>query len=117
VTRLVAGMSPKAIGDFTRAQTAEALEDGKGSIEALTGRRTRQDELGGMAGVANGIGHCDEAAEGVAHHDWAFDFERVTKGPYVVGPMVQRPAVARGAIATALAAMVEVDQLGNLGKR
>ena len=110
-------MLPEFVSHFTGLRTTEALEDVEGSIKALTSGGARQDEFRGMTWMTHGIGHRNKAAEGVAHDDRAVDFERFAKRLDVVGPVVECPAVGSGAVAASLAAMVEVDELGDVGER
>jgi hypothetical protein len=50
------------------------------------------------------------------HHDRALDFEGIAKGFNVVGPLVEGPVVRGRAVATTLAALVEVNDLGDIGE-
>ncbi len=69
-----------------------------------------------MLGMARGVRERDHAAERHAEHDRALDSERLAEGVYVVGPLRERPRLRRAGIAAAVAAMVEIDDLGDIGQ-
>ncbi len=66
------------------------------------------------SGWRAGVEHGDEAPEGLAEHDRPLDLERLAEGAHVVGPLGEVPAVGGAAVAAALAAVVQVDDLGDV---
>jgi hypothetical protein len=57
------------------------------------------------------------AAEGVAEQDRALDPEHVTEAAHIVDPRVEVPALGPALVASPLAALVEEDELGDVGER
>jgi hypothetical protein len=70
-----------------------------------------------MSRIARRIGLGDEAAEGLAEHDRPLDAERITEGPDILAPLCQRPAVGRTGITAPHAAVIEIDNLDQVGER
>jgi hypothetical protein len=68
-----------------------------------------------MAGVALDVALRHEAAERLAQHDGLDDAQRVAQAHDIVGEGVQRPLPGRPAIAAAMAAVVVVDHLRDVG--
>src|SRR5215207_1116818 len=66
--------------------------------------------------MARGIGQRHHATEGRAEHDRVRNAERVTERAHVVAPVRQLPCLSRTILAAAVAAMVEIDDLGNIGQ-
>jgi hypothetical protein len=69
-----------------------------------------------MGTVARGISQRHHAAERYAQHDRVFDAEDVAEGAHVVAPLREIPAFARAVLAPAVAAMVEIVDLGGIGQ-
>jgi hypothetical protein len=67
-----------------------------------------------MCRVAGGIAERDHAAEGSTEHDRTDDAERLAERSDVVAPLRQIPSLARPVLAAAIAAVVEIDDLGNV---
>ena len=66
--------------------------------------------------MAGGVGQRNHAAERRAEHDRIDDAERVAERAHVVAPLRQIPALPRAILAAAVAAMVEIDDLGDIGQ-
>ena len=66
--------------------------------------------------MAGGVGQRNHAAERRAEHDRIDDAERVAEGAHVVTPLRQIPALPRAILAAAVAAVVEIDDLGDVGQ-
>ena len=66
--------------------------------------------------MARGVGQRNHAAERRAEHDRIDDAERVAERAHVIAPLRQIPALARAVLAAAVAAMVEIDDLGDIGQ-
>ena len=58
----------------------------------------------------------DEAAERLAEHDRLLDAEGIAEAHDVVGKGVERPLLGRAPVAAAMAAMVVVDDLRDVGQ-
>jgi hypothetical protein len=69
-----------------------------------------------VVGVAGEVALGDEATEGLADHDGVFDAEGVAESDDVVGPHVEPPVLLTTGIAAAVAAMVVVDDLCDVGE-
>jgi hypothetical protein len=67
-----------------------------------------------MGGVPRGIGLRDHAAEGVAQHNGLLDADRVAEGANVVAPLRQVPVRRVAMLAAPVAAVVEIDELGDI---
>ena len=100
-------------------RTSEALEQRHAPIQVRIARGlgAHQDELGGMGRMARGVREGHRAAERGAVDDRMRDPERVAECADVVGPPRQGPGLRRAEIAAAVAAMVEEDDLGDVGQR
>jgi hypothetical protein len=70
-----------------------------------------------MSRIPRRIGLGDEAAEGLAEHDRPLDAERITECPDILAPLCQRPAVGRTGITAPHAAVIEIDNLDQVGER
>jgi hypothetical protein len=66
--------------------------------------------------VANGVGLSDEAAKEIAEDDGLLDPEGLTEPCYIVAPVGQRPQRWVAMVAAATAAMIEHDELGDIGE-
>jgi hypothetical protein len=66
--------------------------------------------------MTGGIGQRDHAAERSAEHDWIGDAQRLAEGADIVAPLRQIPALPRAVLAAAVAAMVDVDDLRDIGQ-
>jgi hypothetical protein len=66
--------------------------------------------------MARGVGQRHHAAEGCAEHDRRGDAERIAKCAHVVAPLRQMPAFPWPILASAIAAMIEVDDLRDIGQ-
>jgi hypothetical protein len=66
--------------------------------------------------MAGGVGQRNHAAERRAEHDRIDDAGRVAEGAHVIAPLGQIPVLLRAVLAAAVAAMVEIDDLGNVGQ-
>ena len=66
--------------------------------------------------MASGISQRDHAAERGAKDDRIGDPHGVAERPHVVAPLRQIPAFSRAVLAAAIAAVVEIDDLGNIGQ-
>jgi hypothetical protein len=66
--------------------------------------------------VARGVGQGNHAAERGAQHDRIDNAERVAECAHIVAPLRQVPALAWAVLAAAIAAMVEIDDLGDIGQ-
>ena len=66
--------------------------------------------------MAGGIGQRNHAAERGAEHDRIDDAERITERAHVVAPLRQIPALPGAILAATVAAMVEIDDLGDVGQ-
>jgi hypothetical protein len=69
-----------------------------------------------MTRMARGVRQRDHAAERGAKHDWTGNSQSVAERPDVIAPLRQIPALARTILAAAIAAMVEIDDLGDIGQ-
>ena len=58
----------------------------------------------------------DEAAERDAEHDRPLDLQGLAQGFQVIGPLVEVPALRAAAIAAAVAAVIDIDELGDVDK-
>ena len=66
--------------------------------------------------MSRGVGQRHHAAERGAQHDRIDDAKRLAERVHVVAPLRQIPALARAVLAAAVAAMVEIDDLGDIGQ-
>ena len=103
------------LGDLVAAGAAEQLDAAFDVRLPLRGG-AGEDELAGMLGMARGVGDGDEAAERLPHDDRLLDLERAAELEHVVAPLRERPRLARLALAAAVAAMVDVDDLRDVGE-
>ena len=101
------------LADFGAAKTLEQL-DAPLRIGAADRLGADQNEFRGMIRVARRIGHRDHAAERCSQHDRIDDAEHLAEGAYVVAPLRERPALLRSVLAAAVAAMIEIDDLGDV---
>jgi hypothetical protein len=69
-----------------------------------------------MRRMASGISQRDHAAERGAKDDRIGDPQGVAERPHVVTSLRQTPAFSRPVLAAAIAAVVEIDDLGNIGQ-
>ena len=67
--------------------------------------------------MTGGVGQRHHAAEGCAEHDRRDDAEGLAERAHVIAPLRQVPAFARPVLAAPVAAMVEIDDLGDVGQR
>jgi hypothetical protein len=61
--------------------------------------------------VASGISHGDHTAEGRSVHNRLLDVQRIAESPYIIGPLAQVPRLFRATITSAIASVVEIDDL------
>jgi len=66
--------------------------------------------------MAGGVGQRNHAAERGAEHDRIDDAERITERAHVVAPLRQIPALPGAILAATVAAVVEIDDLGDVGQ-
>ena len=66
--------------------------------------------------MARGIGQRDHPAERRAKHDRVDDAKCVAERAHVVAPLRQLPGLSRTVLAAAVAAVVEIDNLGDIGQ-
>ena len=66
--------------------------------------------------MARGVGQRHHAAERCAEHDRVGDAERVAERAHVVAPLRQMPALPGTILASAIAAMIEIDDLRDIGQ-
>jgi hypothetical protein len=66
--------------------------------------------------MARGVSQRDHAAERGAEHDRIGDAEGIAECAYVVAPLLQVPAFARTILASAIASMIEIDDLRDIGQ-
>ena len=66
--------------------------------------------------MAHGIGLRDHAAEALAEHDRLFDAEAIAECLHVVAPLVQGPGCGRARLAAAIAAVIDVEHLRDVGE-
>ena len=106
---------PRQRADF---RAAEALEQLHAPLEvgAAGGFGADQDQPGRVGRMARGVGQRDHAAERGAQHDRIDDAQRLAERVHVVAPLRQIPALPRAVLAAAVAAMVEIDDLGDVGQ-
>ena len=99
-------------------RAAEAFEQRHAAFPIRTagGFGADQYKPGGMGRMAGGVGQRNHAAERRAEHDRIDDAERVAECAHVVAPLRQIPALARAVLATAVAAVIEIDDLGDVGQ-
>ena len=107
--------APRQRADFRAAEAFEQL-DAPLEMVAAGGRGADQDQLRRMRRMAGGVGQRHHAAERGAEHDRIDDAERLAECAHVVAPLRQIPALARAVLAAAVAAMVEIDDLGDVGQ-
>src|SRR5436190_23669486 len=107
-----------AVGECANLRSAEATEQFDALLKIRIADRfgADQNELRRMRGMPGGIGHGYHAAERNAEHDRMDDAERVAERPPVVTPLRQRPGLFRAGIAAAVAAMVEINDLCDVGE-
>ena len=79
----------------------------------MPGPRVNTAELGGRC---DGVGLSDETAKGIAEDDGFLDPKGLTECRDVVAPLSQRPQCSVTMFATTIAAMVEHDQLRDIGE-
>src|SRR5262245_16957420 len=80
-------------------------------VRAANGFSADQDQFAGMRWVARRIGHCDLASEGGSQDNRVLDAERVAEGADIITPLRQRASVA-----TAVATVIQVDDLGAISQ-
>jgi hypothetical protein len=115
---MAADFQEAAAGKRTNLRAAEALEqfDSPLRIGSTDGLGADEDQLCGVFRVTRGIGERNHAAEGGTQHDWVDDTERFTEHPNIITPLRQIPALPRSVAAAAIAAMVEIDNLDDIGQ-
>ena len=84
------------------------------SMRASGGLGADQHQLGGVGRMARGVSQRDHAAERRAQHDRIDDAQGVAERAHVVAPLRQVPALPGTVLAAAIAAMVEIDDLGDV---
>jgi hypothetical protein len=80
------------------------------------GFRADKDQLARMLGVTRGVCESDHAAEGSTVDDGLHNPEHVAERFYIVAPLGKVPSSRVIASATTVSAMVEVDDLGDVGQ-
>ena len=107
--------APRQRADFRAAEALEQL-DAPLAMRATGGRGRDQHQFGGMSRMARRVGQRNHAAERCAEHDRAFDADHIAEGAHVVAPLRQVPALARTILASAIAAVVQIDDLRDVGQ-
>jgi hypothetical protein len=75
-----------------------------------------EDQLGRVSWVARRIGHGDLTAKRGSQDGWALDAKHIAESTHVVAPLSERPRLLWPSIAAAVAAVVQVDDLGAVGQ-
>ena len=104
---------PRQRADFGPAKALEQL-DAPLRIGAADRLGADQNEFRRVIRMARRVGHRDHAAERGSQHDRIDDAERIAEGADVVAPLRERPALPRPVLAAAVAAMIEIDDLGDV---
>ena len=99
-------------------RTAKAFEQSHAPLAMRTAGSLGADQhqLGGMGRMTRGVSQRDHAAKRRTQHDWIYDAEDVAECVDVVAPLRQVPALARTILAAAIAAMVEINDLGDVSQ-
>ena len=99
-------------------RAAEAFEQRHAALAILAsgGFGRDQHQLGGVIRMARGVGQRDHAAERRAEHDRAGDAQHIAERAHVVAPLRQVPAFPGTILASAVAAMIEIDDLGDISQ-
>ena len=85
-------------------------------VRASRGLGADQDQFCRMRWMARRVSKRDHAAERRAQHDRIDDAQGVAERAHVVAPLRQGPRLFGTVLAAAVAAMVEVDDLGDSAK-
>jgi hypothetical protein len=99
-------------------RSAKVLEQRHPPVSMCTSGGLRADEhqLGGMGGMTCGIGQRDHAAKRRAQYDRASDAQDIAERAHVVAPLRQVPAFFGTILASAVAAMIQIDDLRDVGQ-
>jgi hypothetical protein len=82
----------------------------------IAGEVLERITLAACPGMARDVALRHEAAERLAEHDGPGDAQRVAEAHDVVGEGVERPLLGRATVAAAMAAVVVVDDLRDVGQ-
>jgi hypothetical protein len=101
-----------------RLQAAKALEQLDAPLRPGAADRlgADEDEFRRVIGVARCIGHRDHAAERCPEHNGINDAQSVAEGADVVAPLRERPSLRGTVLAASVAAVIEIDDLGDVGQ-
>jgi hypothetical protein len=97
--------------------SAQALEKRNPSLEMRVtfGLGADHDELRGMIGVARGVCERDHAAERGPVDDRLRYLQRIAERPHVVAPLREVPVLVRVRVAAPIPAVIEIDDLRDVG--
>ena len=117
--RVRVAVEKSAPGQRTDLGPAEALEQRHPALTMSLSRglSAHEDQPRGMVRMARGVRQRDGPAERGPVHDRARDPERIAERVHVVAPLGQGPTLRRAGLATPVAAMIEEDDLRNVGDR
>jgi hypothetical protein len=107
--------APRQGADF---RAPKSLEQFDAPVQIFGARRCSADEdqFRWVGRVSRGVGQRHHAAERRAQDNRIDDAKRLAERMHVVAPLREIPARARAVLAAAIAAMVEIDDLGNIGQ-
>jgi hypothetical protein len=115
--RLVRELAEVALGDLAHLGPAEALEHRKRAVGAELREAARHDQLRRQIGVARSGRKGDDAAERLSEDHRPFELERLAKLDEIQHPAVEVPLRRIVAVAPPLPAMVEQNELRDVGQR